>query len=262
MQVELPDGASIAVRIEGQGPPLLLVSGLGGTAGFWGRSGALLAARHQVITFDQRGIGASTRGSLPVTVERLAEDVEAVAGALDLGRFALAGHSTGAAIALTLAARGRLPLSGLVLSGGWVRADAYVRALFTLRLEVLRGLDFAGYERFGRFLAYPPAWLVETGDFGPSGSAPGAEEAALQALWAERIGALLAYDGTPLLGAAGAPVLVIGAMDDAIIPHHHQREMAARIPGARLHALPDGGHFFPITRADAFAAAVLEFLGG
>lgn len=59
-----------------------------------------------------------------MTVERLAEDVEAVAGALDLGRFALAGHSTGAGIALTLAARDRMPLSHLLLSGGWIRADA------------------------------------------------------------------------------------------------------------------------------------------
>lgn len=260
--VELPDGARIAGEAEGQGPPLLLVSGLGGTGGFWARSRAPLAVRHRVITLDQRGIGRSTRGTAAVTMERLAEDVEAVAGALDLGRFALGGHSTGAAIALTLAARGRMPLSHLLLSGGWIRADAYLRALFELRLEVLNRAGLAAYERLGRFLAYPPAWLVEAGDFGPAMTPPGPEEAGRQALRAERIRALLAFDGTPLLGRAGAPVLVMGAEDDAIIPHHHQREMAERIPGARLHAWKEGGHFYPVTRAADFAAAVAGFLEG
>lgn len=260
--VDLPDGARISAEVEGQGPPLLMVSGLGGTGGFWARSRALLAARHRVVTLDQRGIGRSTRGTAAVTVERLAEDVEAVAGALDLGRFALGGHSTGTAIALTVAARGRLPLSHLLLSGGWIRADAYIRALFELRLEVLNLAGLAAYERLGRFLAYPPAWLVETGDFGPAMHPPGPEEAERQALWAERIEALLAFDGTPLLGRIGVPVLVMGAEDDVIIPHHHQRAMAARIPGARLRAFAHGGHFYPTTRTADFAAAVAGFLDG
>ncbi|MBX6746651.1 MAG: alpha/beta fold hydrolase [Acetobacteraceae bacterium] len=260
--VDLPDGARIAVEVEGRGAPLLLVSGLGGTAAFWKRSRALLAQTHRVITLDQRGICRSTRGSAAVTVERLVEDVEAVAGALDLGRFALARHSTGVGIALTLAARGRMPLSHLLLSGGWIRADTYIRALFELRLEVLNRAGFAAYERLGRFLAYPPAWLVESGDFGPSMTPPGLGEAERQALWTERIGALLAFDGTPLLDRIGLPVLVMGAADDAIVPHHHQREMAARIPGARLHAFTHGGHFFPATRTSDFVAAIAGFLEG
>src|SRR5258705_12733047 len=64
----LPDGARLTVHIEGQGPDLLLVSGLGGTASFWSPLVAALAARFRVVRFDQRGIGASTRGEVPVTI--------------------------------------------------------------------------------------------------------------------------------------------------------------------------------------------------
>ena len=59
-----PDGADIAVTIEGQGPALLLVTGLGGTARFWAPAAARLAATHTVISFDHRAVGASTRGSV------------------------------------------------------------------------------------------------------------------------------------------------------------------------------------------------------
>lgn len=33
--IETPDGAALAIRAEGSGPDILLVSGLGGTAAFW-----------------------------------------------------------------------------------------------------------------------------------------------------------------------------------------------------------------------------------
>ncbi|MBX6741723.1 MAG: hypothetical protein IRY87_06700 [Acetobacteraceae bacterium] len=127
---------------------------------------------------------------------------------------------------------------------------------------MLNRAGLAAYERLGRFLAYPPARLVESGDFGPSMTPPGPEEAERQALWTERIGALLAFDGTPLLDRIGLPVLVMGAADDAIVPHHHQREMATRIPGTRLHAFAHRGHFFPATRTIDFVAAIAGFLQG
>lgn len=61
-----------------------------------------LARRHRVAVMDQRGIGASTRGTAPVNITTLAEDAAAVAHAMG-GPVALCGHSTGAAIVLTMA---------------------------------------------------------------------------------------------------------------------------------------------------------------
>ena len=79
----LPDGARLAVHTEGEGPALLLVSGLGGTAAFWSPLLPLLAPRFRVIRFDQRGIGASTRGSAPVTIDRLADVSRGLSRLLD-----------------------------------------------------------------------------------------------------------------------------------------------------------------------------------
>ena len=61
-RIETPDGATLHAFKEGHGQPLLLVSGLSGSAAFWSEIAATLSRSFQVIRFDQRGIGASTRG--------------------------------------------------------------------------------------------------------------------------------------------------------------------------------------------------------
>ena len=60
-RVALKDGAELAVHVDGQGPDLLLVSGLGGTAAFWDPVVACLSARFRVIRFDHRDTGLSAK---------------------------------------------------------------------------------------------------------------------------------------------------------------------------------------------------------
>ncbi len=65
-----PDGAVLQCWSQGEGPTtLLLVSGLGGTGGFWKGTSATLSGQLRILRFDQRGIGASSRGSAACTIE-------------------------------------------------------------------------------------------------------------------------------------------------------------------------------------------------
>ena len=57
------------------------------------------------------------------------------------------------------------------------------------------------------------------------------------------------------------PVLVLGARDDMIVPSFLQEELAAALPGARKTMFDSGGHFFPVSRPDAFTAHVAEWIG-
>jgi aminoacrylate hydrolase len=145
---------------------------------------------------------------------------------------------------MTLAAENPAQVTALALSGGWLHADRYIEQAFALRLQVLRQIGVSAYDRLGRFLTYPPEWLAETGDFGPQDEPSPQEAARLRQVWEERIAALLAYDGRGLAPRLTCPALVLGAVDDALIPHAHQQATAAAIPGARLVSLPGGGHFF------------------
>ena len=92
--VRTPDGAVLSAFVEGRGQPLLLVTGLGGGAAFWASIAETLARSFRVIRFDQRGIGASTRGSDACSIETLARDCLAVLDEAGIDRAVVLGHST------------------------------------------------------------------------------------------------------------------------------------------------------------------------
>ena len=54
----------------GSGPPLLLITGLGGLGSFWRNQVELFRERFTVVTFDQRGTGRSTRTEAPTRSSR------------------------------------------------------------------------------------------------------------------------------------------------------------------------------------------------
>ncbi len=254
--VALPDGARLAARETGEGDPVLLVSGLGGTGGFWRPVVAAMPWRRCVV-FDQRGVAASTRGEAPVDIAQLARDAWAVLDARGIGRAHLVGHSTGGCIVQEMALQAPGRAAGLVLGGTWGGPDAYMQALFAMRLALLDASP-ALYEQTGAFLSYPAPWLRENAAAiqPPAGDWPAARVAVVR----ERIAALLAYDRRADLPRLAAPALVLGARDDQIVPFALQQALAAALPRAALQAL-DGGHFFPVVRTADYAAALTDWFG-
>ncbi len=90
-------------------------------------------------------------------------------------------------------------------------------------------------------------------------SAPGVGDAPTIA---SRIQALLDFDSRDQLDRIKVETLLIGAIDDAVTPHHLWDELAEGIEGAKMVKLPEGGHFCPQTAADAYNTNVMNFLQG
>lgn len=235
----------------GFGPNVLLVSGLNGRARFWDAAVERLADRFRLVSFDQRGCGASADDGVDWTVESLAEDALALAGRVFADApYAAVGHSTGGAVAQVMAAHRPERLKGLVLSGTWIQADAYMQALFGLRLALLeRAPDLEPI--LGNLLRLPPEGYAD----------PDPAVALEPQVMRRRILALLGYQGAKVAPCIAVPTLVIGAEDDRIVPIKLSQDLAASIPGAALRALPEGGHFFPQTRPEAFCDRIGGWLG-
>jgi pimeloyl-ACP methyl ester carboxylesterase len=103
--VRLPWGR-LSVQVAGEGPPLLLLHGLGGSGRYWAGIAPLLADTRTLIAPDLAGFGRSDKPRLDYTRDFHVESIEGLLTALAVdGRVDIAGHSMGGILAALVAAR-------------------------------------------------------------------------------------------------------------------------------------------------------------
>jgi pimeloyl-ACP methyl ester carboxylesterase len=91
------DSASLFYQVEGDGPPLLLISGLGSPSDTWWRVLPWLTPHLTTIRFDNRGVGRTgISADRPYSIDRMALDALAVLHAAGFARGAVFGASMGA----------------------------------------------------------------------------------------------------------------------------------------------------------------------
>ena len=108
-------GSRLAYEVQGQGPPVLLIQGVGVHGNGWRPQVEALADRYTCLTFDNRGMGESQPAGAPVTVEQMAEDALALLDAEGWGSAHVIGHSLGGLVALELALAARQRVRSLAL---------------------------------------------------------------------------------------------------------------------------------------------------
>ena len=245
----------------GGGFPVLLISGLGGHAGYWRDQVPGFAKSFEAVLHDHRGVGQSDHSRVAVTVERMAEDVVRLMDALGIARAHLVGHSTGGAIAQVLAIEHPERVASMVLAASWTKADAYFRRLFALRKEILGRLGPAIYLQAATLWLYPAAWIARNNEKLRQLEAQLLATFPPPYIVMSRIDAILAFDRTAELGRIRAPTLIVAAQDDVVTPAYYSEELARLIPGAEIKLFPQGGHYFTQVVAREFNQAVTRFLG-
>ncbi|MEW6320595.1 MAG: alpha/beta hydrolase [Acidobacteriota bacterium] len=117
-----PDGTRIAYEMSGSGPALILLSGPGQNRKSWADRGYVerLSKRFTVITPDPRGGGESDKPRVPeaYALDRVLEDILAVADAAKVERFHIWGFGHGATIGRYLAARSDRVISAVLVGAG------------------------------------------------------------------------------------------------------------------------------------------------
>ncbi len=257
--IQADDGCPLSVVQCGEGPPLLLISGLGGKADFWNPLNRLLEQKFRLISFDHRGTGASGYPADGYTIERMAADALNVLDALGIPTIDVIGHSTGGAIAQTLAIDTPSRVQRLIISGSWARTDYRFRLLFELRLSVLRQAGPAAYTALGQLLAYSPEWIGQNEELIRSSVTNSEKSPEARMATDARVRMLLAHDRLDDLHKITSQTLVVGAADDMIVPFSHSRAIAERIDRARVVEI-SGGHFYPRTEPDRLARILMDFL--
>lgn len=201
----------IAMKVQGEGDPLLLINGMTRPLTSWDPFAGQLHGR-TVVSFDAPGVGGSRTTIRPLSIAELATIAGTVLDAAGLDDADILGFSHGGAVAQQLAhvAPGRV--RRLVLAA----TSCGVGATPGRRRDILRSLGV------------------------PLDGNPWPLPDPLGLLWQSL--AVSSWSSIPFLGSISTSTLVICGGRDRVVPPCNSRVLGRRIPGATLVMLPGRGH--------------------
>jgi pimeloyl-ACP methyl ester carboxylesterase len=241
-------GSELHYERRGQGPPLLLIQGMGANGTHWGEPFLTELERDfELILYDHRGIGRSAPlQSAALTVAGLASDALALLEALGIGAAHVLGISMGGMVAQELALAAPERVLSLILgatSCGGTQSRAtppeVVQRLTTVALSRDRELML----RTGFELVVSRRHAAQPAHFAQFVTATQQFPASVPLLLAQK-GAADRHDTYARLRGLSVPTLVIHGTADELLAAVNGDLVASLIPGARLELLEGVGHLF------------------
>jgi non-heme chloroperoxidase len=267
--VRTPDGAQLAVwDLAGDGPeaPVVVLPHC------WGCSHEIwipVARRlreqgYRVVLYDQRGHGASTRGTAPLALDTLALDLETVLEATAVQDVVLAGHSMGGMTIMALATyrpevlRARAKAIVLVatsatasgvgspeLAGALIASPLVSRALLTKNGHLLVRTAFGAKPVRSHMELTRDTFAKCDGK--------------VRGDFAVTMGRMDLLEG---IASIDLPTTVmVGTRDTLTVPKKAD-QMVSTIPGSRLVTLKGKGHMLPLEDPDAVTDEIVRAVKG
>jgi pimeloyl-ACP methyl ester carboxylesterase len=224
--------------ITGDGPPLILLHGLAGSATWWQRNTPTLEKQFKVLVIDLPGFGASKRDARFVLDDAPAQLIETM-DRLGIERASVIGHSMGGLVAAGVAAGYPDRVDKLVLvDAGFLSLDPHLHHRITGPLRTLRWTA-------------PSLLPVVAWDAIRSGPIRMAQATTqiLRADWRQK------------LAKIQAPTLVVWGEHDRICPIGIGRSIVGAVADSRLVVISGAAHSPMWERPEVFDREVLEFLG-
>ncbi|MEU6053881.1 alpha/beta fold hydrolase [Streptomyces xanthochromogenes] len=262
-----------AYRTAGQGPPVVLIHGIGDSSATWAGLIPGLARRYTVLAPDLLGHGASDKPRADYSVAAYANGLRDLLGVLGIERATLVGHSLGGGVAMQFAYQYPELAERLVLVGaGGVGREVN---------PVLRAATLPGAELILALLGRPamrrPTRLVielmrllgtDLGQDAPDllGLVDALPDARSRSVFVRTLRAVVDPHGQVVTMldrcylTAGMPTLLIWGSRDSVVPPSHGHRAHAAMPGSRLEIFDGAGHF-PFHQDPArFLALVEDFI--
>lgn len=251
-------GAKLYWDEAGQGPPILLIMGLGWASNMWHRTRPLLAARFRVISFDNRGAGRSSVPPGPYSIAMMASDAAAVLDAAGISSAHIMGASMGGMITQEFALQYPKRVLSLTL-GCTTPGGPEAQRPGPDVMEVLLRTGLSPDERAKAIVPFiydaaTPQERIQQ------------DLAVLSQLYPipegffAQLQAIMVWEAFSRLPQIYAPTLVIHGVNDRLVPAGNADLIAARIPGAQLVKIPNASHIFFTDQPEAAHRPIQEFL--
>ncbi len=267
MSILKQPGVDLYYELSGQGPPVLLIQGVGVVGEGWRPQVELLQHDFQTLIIDNRGIGKSAPCKSGVNIEEMAADVRALMDRVGWESTHVIGYSMGGVIAqeLALGCPKRVRSLALVCTFGRGK-DAARFTPWVLWMTLRTRLGTRGMRRRAFLEMLWPADELEGADQDRlaerMASLIGRDLADQPPILMKQMMALARHDCSRRLGElASIPTLVISAERDRIALPRYGRMLAAAIPGARFEEMPATSHGVIIQKADELTRRLRQFIG-
>jgi 2-hydroxy-6-oxonona-2,4-dienedioate hydrolase len=256
----------------GEGIPLFLCSGIGGSLELWSRQLDALGGAHRLIAWDYPGHGLSDIGRQPYDPDSYAAFALALLDVLGLERVIVVGNSLGGTIALRLIGLAPDRIAGLVLVAPAMLGPEVFLPFRLMSLPLLGELmTKPGKQSVEHQLAalfHDPAAVTEDlrAVVWRNVHRPGAARALLGSLrrtlsitgvrrscWRKSL---------DLLERAACPVLMVHGRQDVVLPFRASEQHAALVRNGRLALLDDCGHTPQFERPEHFNELLTTFVDG
>jgi pimeloyl-ACP methyl ester carboxylesterase len=266
----------IAYKMFGKGDPILLVSGLGGDMNSWPPSTLRnLSSNHTVIVFDNRGIGNTTTGTKPFSIQQFANDTAGLLDSLKMQKADVLGYSMGSFVAQQLTVTHPEKVNKLILVAascggkeGIPRSPQLVKMVIDFANKIVNHIPISPQDvKMLISMSFGSGWIKLHPNY--LETIPKAKD-----LFAgippntqmQQIKAVQSWMATNWTGVCeeltkiSNPTLVITGTDDVIVPTANSLIIAGKIPGAWLVQIKDAGHAVPSQYPDKINRVLQTFL--
>ena len=251
------------VRVEGEGPPLVLIHGFAASLGWWDQIAPDLAKDHTVVRLDLIGHGGSAAPSAGYTIEDQAQVVASVLDSLNLDRVTVIGHSMGGEVATALAEANPVRIARLILIDSPPEADTKFTGLTELYLtrgigELLSHFQSDKAIRDGLAQGFAPGFPV------PQRFVDDLRQLTYTAFRGAHDASVAYRSAAPTYERLAAldpvpPLLAIAGAADAIVPVATAK-LFEKVPGAKVEVLDGVGHTPMVEAPEKTLALIRGFL--
>jgi len=255
--------AEVYYETRGNGPPLLLLEGLGYGLWMWRGQSPALEDRFRLILVDNRGVGASTPLAGPYSMDEFARDALAVLDAEGVDQTAILGPSMGGFIAQSIAALAPKRVSALVLactSAGGPTSQPIPPATFAEMTRVVPGESAADRLRRTMSLALTPAFPRERSELFERVIADRLASPTDPTQWMFQALSPREFDARESDARLAVRTLITTGTEDRVVPWTNSLALYRLIPNASLALFRGQNHLHLFECAAEYNRLVEEFL--
>lgn len=231
-------GKSVNYELKGQGWPILLIHGWGGSLKSLSALADLLADKNQVILLDLPGFGSSSDPDNDWGIEEYSRIIIDIIDKLKIKPVVYFGHSFGGALGLNLAVKYPAYIKKLIVADASYRRSKPTSSILSRSLKWMpKIIKMLAYR-----LLYPQSDISKV----PK----------LEANFRK----IVTQDLTPLTSKVKIPTLILWGESDTQTPVNDGKYLNSRIKNAKLSIFPGIGHNLPLKKPELVNSEIQKFL--